>query len=96
MDTTLAAYLRRCRTRIPPQVTRLGSYDRLPSRIGKSVTQEEVAEAIDVTRTWYGRLETDAGVYPSLTLLNRIASALMLKPIERFRLLILAAKKPGQ
>jgi DNA-binding XRE family transcriptional regulator len=89
---TLAAYLRRCRMRIAPHAKRLGTYDRLPSRVGKPVTQEEVAEAIGVTRTWYGKLETNAGVRPSLSLVTRIAIVLMLKPLERSRLLTLAAR----
>lgn len=43
-----------------------------------------------MSRTWYGKLETRAGVCPSLTLLRGIAEALMLMPPERAQLFSLA------
>ena len=53
------------------------------------MTQEEVAEAIGVTRTWYGKIEA-ADARLSLRLLSRIVKALMLHPWERRYLFDLA------
>lgn len=75
--------LRRCRTRIVPGHALLGRYLRLPSRVGKAVTQEEVAEAVGISRQWYAMLESDRAVSPSATVLGRIADALMMSPSER-------------
>jgi DNA-binding XRE family transcriptional regulator len=87
---SLAAFLRLRRSKIPPGTERLGAYVRLPNRVGKPVTQEEIAEAIGVTRTWYSKLETSDDVHPSLALLAHLSSALMLKPSERANLFSLA------
>ena len=89
---SLAAFLRCSRSEIAPNASHLGNYERLPKRVGKPVTQEEVAEALGVTRTWYGKLETRRAARPSLTLLQRIASTLMLKPSERAQLFNLAIR----
>lgn len=87
---TLAEFLRCSRSNIPANASRLGDYKRLPNRVGKPVTQEEIAEAVGITRTWYGKLETGDGARPSLTLLRRVAAALMLQPPERAQLFNLA------
>jgi DNA-binding XRE family transcriptional regulator len=86
----LPAFLRYYRKRMPASATALGSYRRLPSRFGKPVTQEEVAEALGVTRTWYALLETSHAPRPSLRLLSRIAKVLMLGRRERAQLFALA------
>ncbi|MBV8489873.1 MAG: helix-turn-helix domain-containing protein [Candidatus Eremiobacteraeota bacterium] len=88
---TLADFLRRRRARIRPEAARLGRYKRGRHRIGRPVTQEEIAEAIGVTRTWYSLLETDSGVRPSLVLLRRVADTLMLTTGERGELFDLAS-----
>ena len=72
----LNAFLKYHRTRISPQATALGPYRRLPSRRGRIVSQEELAEFIGVSRPWYATLESDPAVRPSTALLERIASAL--------------------
>jgi transcriptional regulator with XRE-family HTH domain len=65
-------------------------YLRLPMRVGKAVTQEEVAEAIGISRQWYAMLEGDHRVRVSATVLGRIADALMMDAAERASLFQLA------
>jgi peroxiredoxin/DNA-binding XRE family transcriptional regulator len=76
-------FLRRCRQEIPVETKALGTFVRLPNRVGKAVSQEELAEAIGVSRSWYGLLETGRPVQPSVALLDRISDVLMLH--ERMR-----------
>jgi transcriptional regulator with XRE-family HTH domain len=86
----LGGLLRRCRTRIGPERSSLGTFLRLPIRIGKAVTQAEVAEAVGISRTWYTMLENDRQVRVSATVLARIADALTMDPMERATLFRLA------
>ena len=78
------------RRRIDPTTKALGSYERLKSRRGRPVTQEELAEAIGVSRGWYARLESGKPVQPSVSMLHRIAEALRATPGERALLFRLA------
>ncbi len=80
------ALLKEFRLRIDPGAKRLGSYERLPVKHGKKVTQEELAEAIGVSRVWYAVLESDADVRPSTALLDRLADVLTVSPSERIEL----------
>jgi transcriptional regulator with XRE-family HTH domain len=82
--------LRRCRGRLNPQVPSLGSFSRLPMRIGKAVTQEEIAEAVGISRQWYAMLEGDRSGRVSAAVLARIADVLMMDPTERAALFRLA------
>lgn len=86
----LSSLLRRCRTGIAPNCRSLGSHPRLPTRFGKAVTQEEVAEAAGISRVWYARLESDRPSRVSASVLGRIADALMMRPAERVALFRLA------
>jgi len=86
----LGAFLRRCRSRIHPEVRALGARLRFPGRIGRPVTQEEVAEAAGVSRIWYGRMESDRARHVSSSVLARIAQALMLDDEERASLFMLS------
>jgi DNA-binding XRE family transcriptional regulator len=86
----LRALLRHFRERIGPDKMALGPQTRLPSRRGKSVTQEELAECIGVSRYWYGMLESERPVRVSITLLDRLARILMLSAGERAMLFALA------
>jgi DNA-binding XRE family transcriptional regulator len=86
----LRAFLKQRRSGIQPTVRVLGSHQRHSSRCGRRVTQEELAEAIGVSRTWYALLECGAAIRPSARLLDRLASSLMLSPHERNRLFCLA------
>jgi transcriptional regulator with XRE-family HTH domain len=87
---TLGAFLRIHRLRIPPETSALGLSNRLPSRRGRRVTQEELAEEVDVSRGWYRMLESGARVRTSMQLLERLSDALMLTYDERIRLFALA------
>ena len=84
------AFLKSLRHRIDAHVPRLGSYERLHTRVHRQVTQEEIAEALGVSRGWYGLLESGATIHASTRLLSRIAETLMLTPAERTRLFQLA------
>ena len=86
----LRVLLRHFRVRIDPDETALGPQARLPSRRGKSVTQEELAECIGVSRYWYGLLESERPVRVSIALLDRLARILMLSAGERAMLFALA------
>jgi transcriptional regulator with XRE-family HTH domain len=86
----LSGLLKRCRARLGPECRSLGPYLRRPIRIGKAVTQEEVAEAAGISRVWYATLENDRRVRFSARTLGRIADALMMDPPERETLFRLA------
>jgi transcriptional regulator with XRE-family HTH domain len=61
------------------------------------VTQDELAEAIGVTREWYALLECGAAkTRASTSLLERLADALMVTPDERARLFHLAVPELGR
>jgi transcriptional regulator with XRE-family HTH domain len=77
------AFLKEQRRRIPRDVPSLGPYLRLPSRRGKVVTQEELAEAIGVSRVWYAMLESGAALNTSPRLLARLADTLDLSDESR-------------
>ncbi|MBV8425145.1 MAG: helix-turn-helix domain-containing protein [Candidatus Eremiobacteraeota bacterium] len=81
--TEFRAFLKTLRSRIQPETEALGPHKRLPSRVGKRVTQEEIAEHVGVSREWYATLETGASTRTSLPLLARLATALMTTPAER-------------
>ena len=86
----LKALLKRCRTRIAPERASLGPYLRVPARVGKAVSQEEVAEAVAISRQWYALLESGHSVRVSSAVLARIAEALAMDPTERSALFRLA------
>jgi transcriptional regulator with XRE-family HTH domain len=84
---SLGALLREYRRRLHPQMTVLGDVVRRPDRVGKPVTQEELAEAVGVTREWYQKLERRGEVNASAGLVSRLADVLMLDDAERIALL---------
>jgi DNA-binding XRE family transcriptional regulator len=86
----LGPFLRMLRRRIPPASDTLGPSKRLPIRRGRRVTQEEIAEALGVSRNWYRRLESGASARASTKLLARIAHILLLTHDERITLCALA------
>jgi transcriptional regulator with XRE-family HTH domain len=75
--------LRRCRARLGADRASLGKYLRLPNRVGKVVTQEEVAEAVGISRQWYALLENERPVRISAAVLAAIADVLMMDKRER-------------
>jgi transcriptional regulator with XRE-family HTH domain len=83
----LGAFLRGHRLAIDPNAPSIGPYERIPRRIGRRVTQEELAEAIGVSREWYSRLENGTAWHASAPLLRTIAAALALDESERQRML---------
>jgi transcriptional regulator with XRE-family HTH domain len=88
------AFLKEQRRRIPRDASFLGRYARLPARHGKFVTQEELAEAIGVSRVWYAMLESGTALKTSSRLLARLAEALGLSDEGRQVLFKLALPKP--
>jgi transcriptional regulator with XRE-family HTH domain len=89
-EERLGVLLRRCRERVRAERASLGPYLRLTKRIGKAVTQEEVAESVGISREWYTKMECDRPVRVSARVLSRIADALMMDPPERAALFRLA------
>jgi predicted ATPase/DNA-binding XRE family transcriptional regulator len=81
--TSVGAFLKEQRRHIPRDATTLGRYKRLPLRHGKVVTQEELAEAIGVSRVWIAKLESGAAVSTSQRLLARLVDALALSAEHR-------------
>jgi Helix-turn-helix domain len=86
-EASISAVLRERRLRLPPESTTLGFFERHPNRVGRPVTQEEIAEAAGVSRFWYGLLEGRTPVNASPALLVRLAQLLMLDDVERVALL---------
>ncbi len=91
----LSTLLKQCRLRISVNGVSLGDFSRLPSRIGKRVTQEEIAEAASITRQWYAKIENGAMMRISPSVLSRIADALMMTPSERAALFEIALPELG-
>ncbi len=90
MEHQLKHFLRQHRSAIPPETRTLGSHERLPRRLGRPVTQEELAEAVGISRVWYCLLESGRDISVSTRLLDRLARALMLPPESRAALFHLA------
>jgi hypothetical protein len=74
------------RRRLDPWMTALGDFVRRPERVGKPVTQEELAEAVGVTRVWYAKLERCVEVKASPGLVRRLADVFMLDEAKRIAL----------
>ncbi len=89
-DPQFGLLLRAWRSRLGNAATTLGCYSRLPCRLGRRVTQEELAEAVGVSRSWYKMLESGVPVRTSLRLLASLSDALMLSPSEKAHLFRLA------
>jgi DNA-binding XRE family transcriptional regulator len=83
--------LKKARRSIPFDAARLGDAPRLSARIGKPVSQEEVAEAVGVSRAWYALLEAGSPAQASIFLLGRICDALMLDEQQQADLFYLGA-----
>jgi transcriptional regulator with XRE-family HTH domain len=80
---SMGAFLKEHRRLIARGAMALGPHPRLPVRHGKGVTQEEIAEAIGVSRVWYAMLESGAALHTSPRLLARLADALALPDESR-------------
>ena len=86
----LRQFLTDCRANVDLNAAFLGSKARHPRRVGKRVTQEEVAEAVGITREWYAALERGREVRVSALVLSRIAETLAMTADERRLLFTLA------
>jgi DNA-binding XRE family transcriptional regulator len=86
----LRAFLKKLRYSIDTEARTLGPYARHKSRLGRRVTQAELATAIGVNRVWYAMLESGAMMRTSTQMLARIAAAFALNEEERVILFILA------
>jgi transcriptional regulator with XRE-family HTH domain len=84
------ALLKQFRLRLNVELRSLGPFLRLPTRVGKVPTQEEIAEAVGISRVWYAMLENDHRVRVSAQVLARISDTLMLSSSERDELFSLA------
>ena len=87
--SNFALFLKTCRRSIPPETGALGSWKRLPARRGRRITQEEMAEAVGVSRNWYRRLESGNAPRASAKLLDRLAEAFSFSTEERMKLFLL-------
>lgn len=95
-QSEFASFLKTRRRSIPPESMTLGPWERLPVRRGRHVTQEEIAEAIGISRNWYRRLESGEAPRASAKLLDRIAKALQFTPEERMDLFVLGIPELAQ
>jgi transcriptional regulator with XRE-family HTH domain len=82
-------FLKTHRQRLARESVELGPFPRHPLRVGKPVTQEEMAEALEVSRQWYAMLEADTA-RASPALVSRIGAVLSLNADERHELFGLA------
>lgn len=86
----IRSLLKGMRRRLDPAAPKLGDHERVSSRRGRAVSQEELAEAVGVSRNWYASIERGEPVSPSIAMLRRLATALNATPDERAELFQLA------
>lgn len=79
----LAAFLRSRRARVAPQDHGIVETRR---RRTSGLRREEMAHLLEVSMSWYTKLEQGLPVSPSPRLLGRIADVLALSPVERGQL----------
>jgi transcriptional regulator with XRE-family HTH domain len=90
LSEALHRFVRERRLQIAPDSRFLGEHRRLPIRVGKPVSQEELAEHLGISRQWYGRFERGAPAAFSAQLLNGLSDLLLLSASERAELVRLA------
>lgn len=71
------------RRAIPPHATVIGNAARAPQRVGRPVTQEELAEALKISREWYCALENGKCAEISAALARKIALLLYDRRVAR-------------
>jgi transcriptional regulator with XRE-family HTH domain len=89
----LSAFLLDKRTGLDPQAKHVGYNVRREDRIGQPFTQEEIAEALDVSTPWYDALERGASIRVPAVLLERLAALFGLRDDERATLFRLAIRE---
>lgn len=88
-DNALGVYLKDRRGKLDPKALGFnGQRRRTPG-----LRREEVAQRANISATWYTWLEQGRGGAPSADVLDRIADALLLTPIEREHLFFLAQNR---
>ncbi|MGW7353576.1 helix-turn-helix transcriptional regulator [Streptomyces sp. NPDC054784] len=87
----LGGFLRARRERVDPRAVGVVSSSR---RRTPGLRREDVARRADVSVEWYTRLEQGRGGTPSAQVLRRVADALLLDPVEREHLFLLAHGQP--
>ena len=87
---TLCSFLKALRRRLDPHTATLGEHERISTRKGRRISQEEIAEAAGVSRGWYVSLESGKPIRCSVSFLVRVAAALNATPPERATLFTLA------
>jgi transcriptional regulator with XRE-family HTH domain len=91
-ENALGAYLRDRRSKLNPKAFGFdGARRRTPG-----LRREEVAQRANISATWYTWLEQGRGGAPSADVLERIAEALALAPVEREHLFLLAQNRPPE
>ena len=91
-DNALGAYLKDRRAKLDPAAFGLPP----ERRRTPGLRREEVAQRAHVSATWYTWLEQGRGGAPSADVLDRLARALTLKPVEREHLFLLAQGRPPE
>jgi transcriptional regulator with XRE-family HTH domain len=91
-DNALGSFLKACRARLDPAACGFSA----TRRRTPGLRREEVAQRADVSATWYTWLEQGRGGAPSADVLDRIAGALALSPVEREHLFLLAHHRPPE
>lgn len=75
--------MRQRRQAIPARASAIGDYVRPSTRVGRPVTQEELAEALKISREWYCALENGRCAEISAELARKIAHLLYDRRVER-------------
>jgi len=91
-DNLLGSFLKDRRARLDPKSLGFTA----TRRRTPGLRREEVAQRANVSATWYTWLEQGRGGAPSADVLDRLARALALSPIEREHLYMLAQQRPPQ
>jgi transcriptional regulator with XRE-family HTH domain len=91
-DNALGIYLKDRRAKLDPKAFGFS----LARRRTPGLRREEVAQRANVSATWYTWLEQGRGGVPSTDVLDRIARALELAPVEREHLFLLAQRRPPE
>jgi transcriptional regulator with XRE-family HTH domain len=89
-EEALHRFVRERRLRLAPESHFLGKSPRVPTRVGKVVTQEELAEHLGISRQWYARFEGGTAVGFSTQLLSRLCDLLLLSRSDRAEFVRLA------
>ena len=91
-DNPLGTYLKTRRAKLDPTAFGFSA----TRRRTPGLRREEVAQRANVSATWYTWLEQGRGGTPSADVLDEIANALALSPVEREHLFLIAQQRPPE